>query len=869
MTATVNPFPRVQRNLKGFIRVLKFAACEWMLIFLLFIDAAFSYMVTSFAQYCELQIPCILCSRLDHVFGNAKDGFYRTLFCRSHRSEISFLLSCNIHDKLVDSSGMCDECLASHVEGNESNSDMKRLVSGKLGYDGNCCSQVDEDPTSAYKFTRLCLCCNKPWIPRPSSNRSLLLKSSTSVSKPSIPVPRRLSPINDLKKMNGTVPGKTGFEHLSHVGDTEVKISSESESAFPATDNDTGGSIIRNINENKKEQADDPNESHDLRCLAPENENVVSEHKVKANFNELPELISLDNYPPTSCLMEVPSFSASLLAADLIPLVDTSTSVNAKDVPLEPENENVSVNKNDEILKLISTTTGARFEADQVADDTAMLNSTDGDPSEPEFVTKHMLTNNNEVHEDHKSLLVETIFEPSKTESDEISKLISSSTQTVFGTDRLGDDTAILNSTDGDRIAVQELPVCGEEKSASEFVTEPTNGVNGEVQSLSGQSTSREGIHLSLNNLSPELQDRAVELLRSESNSEEVRNLQNLFFEAINDSPGLKYFEESSVIEGENPLDTLKQEVDNYRNYINALSKELDEERNASAIAANQAMAMITRLQEEKAALRMEALQYLRMMEEQAEYDVDALEKANDLLTEKEKEVQDLEAELEYYKYNFPDETSEETEPEANINLDKEYVSMENNTSTCSKQDDMKYPLETMLPEASTVVDDHPVVITAWSEIEDEKSYISQWLQKLEKKLNMLAQYGTSSPQNSDGGREEKDHTPVQEASSMANGTGVSQETSISKDEEENCDTVSNGQEGSEDWGEISLDALENEIAELNERLEALETDCSFLHRSLNALKNGKKGLLLIQEILHLLREVKKFGLKTMNLSVL
>ncbi|MBA0874970.1 hypothetical protein Goshw_024708 [Gossypium schwendimanii] len=869
MTATVNPFPRVQRNLKGFIRVLKFAACEWMLIFLLFIDAAFSYMVTSFAQYCELQIPCILCSRLDHVFGNAKDGFYRTLFCRSHRSEISFLLSCNIHDKLVDSSGMCDECLASHVEGNESNSDMKRLVSGKLGYDGNCCSQVDEDPTSAYKFTRLCLCCNKPWIPRPSSNRSVLLKSSTSVSKPSIPLPRSLSPINDLKKMNDTVPGKTGFEHLSPVGDTEVKISSESESAFPATDNDTGGIIIRNISENKKEQADDPNESHDLRCLAPENENVVSEHKVKANFNELPELISLDNYPPTSCLMEVPSFSASLLAADLIPLVDTSNSVNAKDVPLEPENENVSVNKNDEILKLISTTTGASFEADQVADDTAMLNSTDGDPSEPEFVTKHMLTNNNEVHEDHKSLPVETIFEPSKTESDEISMLISSSTQTVFGTDRLGDDTAIVNSTAGDWIAVQELPVCGEEKSASEFVTEPTNGVNGEVQSLSGQSTSREGIHLSLNNLSPELQDRAVELLRSESNSEEVRNLQNLFFEAINDSPGLKYFEESSVIEGENPIDTLKQEVDNYRNYINALSKELDEERNASAIAANQAMAMITRLQEEKAALRMEALQYLRMMEEQAEYDVDALEKANDLLTEKEKEVQDLEAELEYYKYNFPDEKSEETEPEANINLDKEYVSMENNTSTCSKQDDMKYPLETMLPEASTVVDDHPVVITAWSEIEDEKSYISQWLQKLEKKLNMLAQYGTSSPQNSDGGREEKDHTPVQEASSMANGTGVSQETSISKDEEENCDTVSNGQEGSEDWGEISLDALENEIAELNERLEALETDCSFLQRSLNALKNGKKGLLLIQEILHLLREVKKFGLKTMNLSVL
>lgn len=862
MTAIVTPFPRVQRNLKGLIGVLKFAACEWILMFLLFIDAAFSYMVTSFAQYCELQIPCILCSRLDHVFGNAKAGFHRTLFCRSHRSEISFLLSCNIHDKLADSRGMCDECLTSHVAGNESNSDMQRLVSGKLGYDGNCCSQVDEYLTPASKYTRLCLCCNKPWIPRPSSNRSLPLKSSAmSVSKPNIPLPHSLSPINDLKKMNDMVPGKAGFEHLSHVGDTEVKINSESKSAIPAADNNASDSIVRNIDENKKEQAD-ANGSHDVRCLALESENVVSENKEKANFNELPELISLDDCPPASRLMEVPSFSASLLS-DLISLVDTSNSVNAKDVPLEPENENVSVNKNDEILKFISTSTGARFETDQVADDTAVLKSTDGDPSEPEVVTKHMLTDNNGVNEYHKSLPVETVFEASKTESDEISMLKSSSTQTVLGTDRLGDDTAIVNSTDGDRSAVQELPVCGEEKSASEFVTKPTNEVNEDVKSLPGQSTSREGIHLSLNNLSPELQDRAVQLLRSESNSEEVRNLQNLFFEAINESPDLKYFEESSVIEGENLLDTLKQEVDNYRNYINALTKDLDEERNASAVAANQAMAMITRLQDEKAALRMEALQYLRMMEEQAEYDGDALERANDLLTEKEKELQELEAELEYYRYNFHDETSEENEPEANINLDKEHVSMENNNT----RDRLKYPSETMLPEASTVVDDHPIVI--WSEIEYEKSYITQWLQKLEKKLNMLAQYGTSSPQNSNGGREEKDHTPVQEASSMANGTGVSQETSISKDEEENDDTVSNGEEGSEDYGEISLDALENEIAELNDRLEVLEADCSFLQRSLNALKNGKQGLLLIQEILHLLRDVKKFGLKAMDLSAL
>lgn len=78
--------------------------------------------------------------------------------------------------------------------------------------------------------------------------------------------------------------------------------------------------------------------------------------------------------------------------------------------------------------------------------------------------------------------------------------------------------------------------------------------------------------------------------------------------------------------------------------------KELEEERNASAIAVNQAMAMITRLQEEKAALYMEALQCLRMMKEQVEYDGEALQNASDLLTEKEKHIQDIEFELESYR---------------------------------------------------------------------------------------------------------------------------------------------------------------------------------------------------------------------------
>lgn len=133
--------------------------------------------------------------------------------------------------------------------------------------------------------------------------------------------------------------------------------------------------------------------------------------------------------------------------------------------------------------------------------------------------------------------------------------------------------------------------------------------------------------------------------------------------------------------EDESTIDELKRQIENDRNSLNSLYKELEEERNAAASAANEAMAMITRLQEEKAALHMEALQYLRMMEEQAEYDVEALARANDLLAERDKELQDLEYELEFYRNKFPDNESSslgnqtETGPGASTNPTVDKVS--------------------------------------------------------------------------------------------------------------------------------------------------------------------------------------------------
>lgn len=100
-------------------------------------------------------------------------------------------------------------------------------------------------------------------------------------------------------------------------------------------------------------------------------------------------------------------------------------------------------------------------------------------------------------------------------------------------------------------------------------------------------------------------------------------------------------------------LNNLKMQVRLDRKSLMALYMELDEERSAAAVAANNAMAMITRLQEEKASLQMDASQYQRMMEEQIEYDEEVLQETNDLLLKLEEEVKNLETELDIYRDKY------------------------------------------------------------------------------------------------------------------------------------------------------------------------------------------------------------------------
>ncbi|KAJ6868817.1 hypothetical protein NC651_033802 [Populus alba x Populus x berolinensis] len=109
----------------------------------------------------------------------------------------------------------------------------------------------------------------------------------------------------------------------------------------------------------------------------------------------------------------------------------------------------------------------------------------------------------------------------------------------------------------------------------------------------------------------------------------------------------------NELVDDDSILHRLKKQVRLDRKLLMALYMELDEERSASAVAANNAMAMITWLQAERAAVQMEAIQYQRMMEEQAEYDQEALQATRDILSKREEQIKGLEFELMAYKENY------------------------------------------------------------------------------------------------------------------------------------------------------------------------------------------------------------------------
>lgn len=253
-TGTLSAFG--QKAPQDLTKVLVSAVFEWLLISMLFVDAIFAYIITKFAYYCGLQTPCLLCSRLDHVLGNEKRGYYWDLFCGNHKSAISSLVLCRAHNKLVDVHGMCESCLFSFATINRSNAETYRLLVGKLGDDRN--SDFDQDPLlgghhPSSSNRKVCSCCNQQGVSRGDSQKLIQTKLFGSEAELDVPLSRaiehnqkeyRKGQEESSMSVRATHMRDSGLHPLSHVGYTELKATSDTESEVHLSDDDDASALI-------------------------------------------------------------------------------------------------------------------------------------------------------------------------------------------------------------------------------------------------------------------------------------------------------------------------------------------------------------------------------------------------------------------------------------------------------------------------------------------------------------------------------------------------------------------------------------------------------------------------------------------------
>ncbi|KAJ6324324.1 hypothetical protein OIU76_011598 [Salix suchowensis] len=362
-------------------------------------------------------------------------------------------------------------------------------------------------------------------------------------------------------------------------------------------------------------------------------------------------------------------------------------------------------------------------------------------------------------------------------------------------------------------------------------------------------------------------------------------------------------------------MEKLKSALRAERKTLSVLYAELEEERSASAVAASQTMAMINRLQEEKAAVQMEAFQYQRMMEEQSEYDQEALQLLNELVVKREKEKVELEKELEAYRKKVQDYEMKEKLMMFKRRKDggARSVTVSPSCSNAEDTDGLSVDLNQEVTESfvnhqqssnlNTPVDAVLYLDESLSNFEEERVSILEQLKVLEEKLFVLSDeeeqhFEDIKPiehlyqENGNG------HSEICDYSSESNGVANGQYKEMNgkyHQERRNIgakakrllplfdatdsesEEVLNGH--SKGFDSVALQKSANkfdmncqklafeEVDHVYERLQALEADREFLKHCMTSLRKGDKGIELLQEILQHLRDLRNVEHRARNLE--
>jgi hypothetical protein len=346
-------------------------------------------------------------------------------------------------------------------------------------------------------------------------------------------------------------------------------------------------------------------------------------------------------------------------------------------------------------------------------------------------------------------------------------------------------------------------------------------------------------------------------------------------------------------------VDQLKSALEAAHKSLGTLYAELENERSAAAIAADETMAMINRLQEQKAAMQMEAMQYQRLMEEQSEYDQEALQRLNGLVVKRDKERQDMERELELYRHKIHLYEAKERRKMSRHKADDQNGSS-SASSSAEDSDDLSqsfyegdestHGLNGSNGSADVLHETASHIVTidgSLADCEEERLSILEQLKVLEERLSDLEdeesdnmkmdklfsednQLNDASNGFSDDDINLKLHEsrrsasysrkkllPLFDDATVQNGNGI-----LTKQYTEADPSAEAVLELAKEQDKL---AIASEISQVHERLHALESDKEFIKQCVRSLNKGGKGFVLLQEILQHLRDLRRIEQRARN----
>ncbi|KAG5029318.1 hypothetical protein JHK87_012832 [Glycine soja] len=925
----------LQRNTNKITLVLVYAILEWILIILLLLNSLFSYLIIKFADYFGLKRPCIWCTRIDHILEPGKyKSSCKDLVCEAHASEISKLRFCSNHHKLAESQDMCEDCSSSsqpdYVKLSQSFGFFPWMKQIGMIQDEGAEDAVDKAIVKVEEALR-CSCCGV--------NLDNRFYPPCILIKPSLNVLEYDQKQNSERRVGVEIDEDHTRSDIVLDHHQEEKENEENKGSHMVFEVDRG---LDRKDEEVEKSCDCSVCDASVEILCDEicnldlgvekGKETIEEESLnvpKPKDNDGDDVVAAADDEDQACekstaqvdctreiTVETPSIHLEFFIhgddCRLIPieLVDSPALENRKQSKYKVGGEGINSNE-DFILDFDKS---ADAEAEPVVENWHIS----GD-----IVAEFSAQGNENVSKSNggESVQLRTRGQSSELLQVEEENLEQNCEDVRFiqtSDDLTKDDNVEVNMERRDAELCSDVSLASEDASQMEGHDKGEEFVEFKTMSLEVKMPTVNNHLPSLLELNENEEEKVPE---TPTSLESLHQLHKKLLLLERKESGTEESLDGSVISdiegGEVTIEKLKSALKSERKALSTLYAELEEERSASAIAANQTMAMINRLQEEKAAMQMEALQYQRMMEEQSEYDQEALQLLNELMMKREKEKLELEKEIEVYRKKV-----HEYEVREKMMMSRRDGSMRSRTSSpsCSNAEDSDGLSIDLNHEAkeengfcshqdqecsnqNTPVDAVLYLEESLANFEEERLQILEQLKVLEEKLVILnyeedhcsddaKSVEHLCEENGNGYHHDHDDHNGQ-VNGFANGhvkeiNGKHQGRKImgakgkrllplfdamssEADVELSGDELDFPHLQNNSVEKVNSDkkklALEDEVDNVYERLQVLEADREFLKHCISSLRKGDKGLHLLQEILQHLRDLRNVELRLRNMG--